>query len=138
LGSAEAALEERISKIRIESGFLKRLASGFRKEATPAEAAVWEQLKARRLNGLRFRRQHVLHGYVIDFYCHERRLCIELDGAPHLESGQAAKDKNRDADLILRGYRVLRMMNEDVLRDIPIFRERVQEAAFSPPCVPPL
>ena len=132
------SVEDPVSQIRSESGFLKQRAVQLRREATLAETLVWDQLKARRLGGLRFRRQHVLHGYIIDFYCHEGRLCIELDGAPHLDPGQKSKDEHRDADLVIRGYTVLRVMNEEALHDLNAFRERVREAAFNPQRVPPL
>ena len=116
-----------------ELGYLKQLAGELRREATPAEAVVWGLLRGRKLNGFRFRRQHVLHGYILDFYCHEMRLCIELDGAPHLDPGQAAKDEQRDADLRVRGYKVLRAWNVDVLSDLPAFRDRVLALASVPP-----
>lgn len=108
---------ERTSQIKSEPGILKQMAVALRREATPAERRVWEMLRGRRLLGLKFRRQHVLHGYIVDFYCHERGLCLELDGAPHLKEEQRLKDAARDANLVSRGYRVVRLMNEAMFRD---------------------
>lgn len=124
-------MDNPVAQIRTEAGGLKALACAMRKEPTPAEAVVWKLLRGRTLGGLRFRRQHVLHGHIVDFYCHERRFCLELDGAPHLKAEQWTKDKERDADLTLRGYVIVPMMNEDVLRDLPGFRLRILEAASS-------
>ena len=128
----------RTSQIVSEDWRLKKVAIALRQEATPAEEAVWAQLRGKRLQGLKFRRQHVLHGYIVDFYCHEKRLCIELDGAPHLEPEQMTKDAARDSRLEFKGYTVLRIMNELVLKDIARFRETILEAATKPHRVPPL
>jgi very-short-patch-repair endonuclease len=126
------------SQIRSESGYVKQIAAGLRRQATPAEELVWKQLRGKRLRGLRFRRQHVLHGYIVDFYCHEMRLCIELDGAPHLEPVQKTKDAERDFDLKFKGYRVLRMMNEDVIHNIPEFLREILRTATPESPSPPL
>jgi very-short-patch-repair endonuclease len=114
------------------------MASDMRKAPTPAEAVVWEVLRGGRLLGLRFRRQHVVEGKIVDFYCHEHRLCIELDGAPHLKPMQKEKDLMRDQMLAIKGYRILRMMNDDVLADIREFRLKILEALRLSPRDPPL
>jgi very-short-patch-repair endonuclease len=80
------------------------------------------------LQGLRFKRQHVLHGYILDFYCHEKRLCIELDGAPHLEPDQKAKDQLRDETLRSKGCKILRLMNDEARLDLENFRQQVLDA----------
>ena len=69
----------------------KLFARELRKESTPAEKIVWEHLRNRKFNNLKFRRQHVIHGFVIDFYCHELSLALEIDGDVHL--------KQKDYDL---------------------------------------
>ena len=128
----------RTSQIVSEDWRLKKVAIGLRQEATPAEELVWGMLRAKRLNGLKFRRQHVLHGSIVDFYCHEKRLVIELDGAPHLEAGQKAKDPQRDSALSFKGFTVLRFMNEDVFHDPYKFKVAILNVPTPPPPVPPL
>jgi very-short-patch-repair endonuclease len=116
------------SQIASEDPVLKHAAAILRHDQTATESIIWDQLKGRRLQGLRFRRQHVLHGYILDFYCHEKSLCIELDGAPHLEPAQKVKDQLRDEDLKARGYKVLRLMNKEAKFDLEKFRQQVLEA----------
>ncbi|NMB67247.1 MAG: DUF559 domain-containing protein [Chloroflexi bacterium] len=86
-----------------------------RKNQTSAEGLLWSLLRDRQLNGLKFRRQHPLGGYILDFYCHEERLAVELDGSGHLEAGQARHDEQRTRDLAALGVRVIRMWNHEVL-----------------------
>jgi very-short-patch-repair endonuclease len=64
--------------------------------------------------GLKFRRQHVLQGFIVDFYCAELQLVVELDGSPHQEGSQAEYDAARSAWLENAGYRVIRIRNKDV------------------------
>ena len=86
-----------------------------RRNQTSAEGLLWSLLRDRQLNGLKFRRQHPLGGYILDFYCHEERLAVELDGSGHLEAGQARHDEQRTKDLEALGVRVIRMWNHEVL-----------------------
>jgi very-short-patch-repair endonuclease len=88
-----------------------------RKNQTSAEGLLWSLLRDRQLNGLKFRRQHPLGGYILDFYCHEAQLAVELDGSGHLEAEQARHDDRRRQDLEALGVRVVRFWNHDVLRD---------------------
>lgn len=85
-----------------------------RKNATIAEARLWDELRELRRHGYRFRRQAPLAGYIVDFACFKQRLVIEVDGIQHLSSEGAAKDAARDRDLEWRGFRVLRFTNSDV------------------------
>jgi very-short-patch-repair endonuclease len=87
-----------------------------RKAPTPAEAKLWAYLRAGRLTGAKFRRQHALGNYVPDFCSIKHRLIIELDGSQHLE--QQEYDEERTKFLEARGYRVLRFWNHDVMNDI--------------------
>jgi putative DNA methylase len=89
-----------------------RLAAEFRKQPTEAEARAWEMLRDRRLLGLKFRRQQPIRGFIVDFYCAEHRLALELDGAVH--ESQAEYDQARDQILASEDIRVLRVRNEDV------------------------
>ena len=85
---------------------------------TEAEKVLWEQLKNRKCNGLKFRRQHPIHWYIADFYCHEKRLAIEVDGGIHLTSSIKENDENRSAELDRLGISVLRFTNEMVLKEL--------------------
>ncbi len=86
-----------------------------RREMTDAEVRLWQELRGRRLDGLKFRRQMPVGIYVADFLCADAGLIVELDGSQHAES---ERDRVRDAKLAGRGFRVLRFWNDDVLRDI--------------------
>lgn len=79
---------------------------------TPAERQVWAFLRGRRLLGLKFRRQQVVAGFIVDFYCSELGLAIELDGQGHFESQQRAYDRERDQVLARLGVRVVRVPND--------------------------
>lgn len=90
-------------------------ARSLRKRATDAEQALWRRLRGRRLSGFKFRRQEPYGPFFLDFYCHEARLAIEVDGAGHAESSQIALDQARTEALATCGIRVLRFANADVL-----------------------
>jgi len=92
------------------------LARRLRREPTPTERHAWSLLRDCQLLGLKFRRQHVLHGFIVDFYCAELRLVLELDGHPHDGAGQADCDAARTAWLEAAGYTVIRMRNRDLTR----------------------
>jgi very-short-patch-repair endonuclease len=104
---------------------LNRLrAKSMRTDMTDAERKLWMQLRAHRLDGLKFRRQALIGRYIVDFVCHEQRLVIELDGGQHAESQH---DVTRDRWLESKGYRVLRFWNSDVFPN----REGVLETIVS-------
>jgi len=86
-----------------------------RRDDTRAEQEAWDQLKDRRTLGLKFRRQVPIDCYIVDFYCHEIRVIIEIDGGVHDHPGQVEWDAKRDQRLEELGYKVLRITNEDVL-----------------------
>lgn len=86
-----------------------------RANTTPAEAKLWSFLRDRQLGGYKFRRQHPICRFIVDFICIERRLIIEVDGGIH--SGQAERDAERTQLLRLEGYSVARWTNERVLND---------------------
>ncbi|MDH4874526.1 endonuclease domain-containing protein [Pseudomonas sp. BN515] len=97
-----------------------------RAEQTDAEQRLWQHLRAKRLLGLKFRRQKPIGPYIVDFICQERMLVIEVDGGQHLESGS---DQARDAWLIRRGFRVLRFWNHEVLLETEAVLEAIRLAA---------
>ncbi len=82
-----------------------------RNSSTPAEAALWRLLKSCQIGGYKFRRQHGLGPYVMDFYCPTLRLCIELDGASHDSDSAFDHDEARTAFLNINGITVLRFEN---------------------------
>ena len=89
------------------------LARQHRNKPTSAEAALWQHLRRRQLDGLRFRRQRPIGPYFADFYCVAARLAVEIDGASH--AGRERRDRLRDTFFRKRGIRVLRVTNEDAL-----------------------
>ncbi len=97
-----------------------------RRNATAAEAFLWDLVRDRRFLGYKFRRQHPLGNFVADFYCPETRLAIELDGAVH--AIQVSRDRARDAVLRSRRVSVLRITNEELLTDPLAALSRIEEA----------
>jgi very-short-patch-repair endonuclease len=85
-----------------------------RRNMSNAERKLWRALRAKQLDGARFRRQHPIGRYVADFVCLERRLIVEVDGGQHAEDDRIARDAARDRWLTAEGYRVLRVPTIDV------------------------
>lgn len=82
---------------------------------TEAEKKLWQAIRAHRLEGLSFRRQMPIEGYIVDFAAPAHRLIIELDGAQHGEERGRLRDRERDRVLRANGWTVLRFWNADVL-----------------------
>lgn len=93
---------------------------------TPAEATVWQYLRNRNL-GFKFRRQHPIVRFIIDFYCAELKLCIEIDGDTHLEQAQQEYDAARTEYLEFLGCKVIRFTNEDVRYNIQAIVQAIRE-----------
>ena len=89
-----------------------------RKNLTPAERKLWQKLRSKKLAGLKFRRQHQIGHYIVDFYCPKLALIIEIDGSIHVEPQKIEEDKRRQKELEHRGYRVIRYNNNDVVWNI--------------------
>ncbi len=89
-------------------------AKELRKQMTEAEEKAWCCLRDRRLGGFKFRRQHVIAGYIVDFYCAECRLVLELDGGVHTTNEQREYDEHRDGVLMELALRVVRVANKDI------------------------
>ena len=107
---------------------LLNFARAMRRERTNAEALLWRLLRSRRFMAFKFRRQHVIGNYILDLYCPEARVAIELDGGGHAEEGQSARDASRDTDMQARGIRVLRFWNTEVLRNTEGVLEVIHDA----------
>src|SRR5215210_4241936 len=96
------------------SGKILGSARILRKQMTGSEQILWEQLRDRKLSGFKIRRQHPIGSYIADFYCHEAKLVIEVDGHVHDSKEQAIYDMNRTKDLDLIDIKVIRFKNEDI------------------------
>lgn len=97
-----------------------------RQPQTPAERTLWARLRDRRLSGLKFRRQHPIGRFIVDFCCPARRLAVEIDGDSHAE--QAEYDAARTAWLVEQGYAVIRFTNQEVHRHIEAVLEAILTA----------
>jgi type I restriction enzyme R subunit len=98
------------------SGLVKR-ARELRQKQTPAEEVMWELVRNRQVAELKFRRQHQVGPYIVDFFCDKLKLVVELDGSAHEIEAQQKKDKKREAYLLSLGFTVLRFENEAFLND---------------------
>jgi very-short-patch-repair endonuclease len=96
---------------------LKTFRRELRNNMTPAEAKMWTYLKNKQLDGRRFRRQHSIAGFILDFYCPSERLGIELDGQPHFHPAAREYDRERDIFLAHYGVLVLRFVNRCVFNN---------------------
>jgi len=90
---------------------------------TEAEQILWQRLRANRLSGWHFRRQQVIGGFIVDFYCHAASLAVEVDGPVH--AMQTGYDVERDRVLTAYGLRVLRLKNRDVLDNIESASQKI-------------
>jgi very-short-patch-repair endonuclease len=97
---------------------LESIRKKLRKNMTPAEARLWTYLRNSQLDGRKFRRQHSVGRYILDFYCPSEKLCVELDGESHAGPIAAAHDAERTAYLEEAGIRVVRFENQ-VVWDMP-------------------
>ena len=96
-----------------------------RGEQTDAEKKVWKLLRDRKCLGLKFRRQHVVEGFIADFYCHEYKLAIELDGKVHQK--QKDYDKARDSIIESEGVMVIRIKNSEIERNPNIILRKINK-----------
>ena len=100
-----------------------------RKELTPAELKLWNALRGDQLLGLRFRRQHRVGSYFADFFCHAARLVVEVDGDSHDERREY--DEKRTQWISMRGLRVIRFTNDEVLKNIDGVLQTIAECCSS-------
>ena len=119
-------------RIRGTTPEIEQAARKLRKNLTPAEALLWSGLKNKQLEGLRFRRQHPVGNFILDFYCPSCKLVIEVDGEIHDRPFQIERDRARTAKLEEYGYRVLRFSNERVMNDLPQVLAEIKAAVLPP------
>jgi very-short-patch-repair endonuclease len=111
---------------------LLNYARRMRREDTLAEKLAWIMLRDRRTLGLKFRRQVPIDRYIVDFYCHQLRLIVELDGMAHDRPEVAEKDARRNLRFAQLGYRILHVSNDIVLNDPETLTEMIRECLLSP------
>ncbi|WNH08777.1 endonuclease domain-containing protein [Thalassobellus suaedae] len=99
--------------------YLEERRKELRKNLTPAEATLWKSLQRKQLKNRKFRRQHSIKNFIVDFYCPSEKLIIELDGAIHLDFAQ--QNYNHERTLILEelGFKVIRFENKLVFENLP-------------------
>lgn len=95
-----------------------RKARELRNNMTLAEILLWSELRSKKVEGYKFRRQQPIFDYITDFYCHELKLIIEVDGEIHSLSEQAEKDKKRDRILKINGFNILHLSNYEIEGDL--------------------
>ena len=110
-------------------GKLYQFGRELRQELTEAEKLLWEELRNRKLNGLKFRRQHPLDKFIVDFYCNEKKLVVELDGGVHDEKINKEYDEARTAMLAGLNVIVLRFKNEEVIYGIKNVLGKISDVA---------
>ena len=116
-------------RIRGTTPEVEQAAKRLRQNLTPAEAKLWEAIRSKRLEGLRFRCQHPVGNFILDFYCPSRKLTIEVDGKIH--DSQVKYDAERTSKLAEYGYTVLRFSNERVINHLPEVLAEIKRIAFS-------
>jgi adenine-specific DNA-methyltransferase len=104
----------------------KKNSRSLRREMTDAEQLLWRHLRMRQMGGYKFRRQHPLGRYILDFVCLEAALVVEVDGGQHAEN--AEQDLLRTMFLSQQGLHVLRFWNNDVLKDIESVKQVIWNA----------
>ena len=102
-----------------------------RRSQTKEEGILWQRLRNRQLNNLKFTRQHSIVGYVADFYCAEKRIVVELDGIHHYSESGLEYDRIRSKIFEAVNIRVLRFKNEVIANDIKSVLERILEVSCS-------
>jgi very-short-patch-repair endonuclease len=107
-----------------------------RENATRAEKKLWSRLRSRQIAGAKFRRQHPIGSYIVDFFCDEALLAIELDGGGHADAEQKEYDAARTEYLAGQGIRVLRFWNNEVLENTDGVLELILRTLKGPPPSP--
>ena len=110
MGKKNIVTGQKITRVKL------KLARELRQEMTPAELCLWNRVRANRLGGWHFRRQQIIDGFIVDFYCHKAGLVIEVDGPIHRK--QKSEDTERDKVLSDRGLYVLHFTNQAVMNNL--------------------
>lgn len=119
------------------SNDMTSIAKILRKKSTDTENLLWRHLRAKQMEGLKFRRQEAIGKYIVDFACYEKRIVIEVDGGQH--SMMENEDNTRDQWLKDEGFKVLRFWNNEVLTNIEGILEVIRGTCLDhPPLAPPI
>ena len=102
-------------------------ASQLRRNMTYAEKCLWEKLRAKKVLGLTFRRQHPVNMFIADFYCHRLKLVIEIDGSIHEIENYRIRDFGREDEFEKFGLATIRFTNEEVINDIDAVLKKITE-----------
>ncbi|MBI5643029.1 MAG: endonuclease domain-containing protein [Deltaproteobacteria bacterium] len=100
---------------------------GLRNNMPKPEVLLWSKLKGKGLNGYKFRRQHSIGSFIVDFYCPEFRLAIEVDGNSHFLDGAEEADRIRESEIEKYGITFLRFTNNDICENLEVVIERISE-----------
>ena len=112
-------------RIRGTTPEIEQAAKRLRKNLTPAEAKLWSALKNKQLEGLKFRCQHPVGNFILDFYCPSRKLVVEVDGKIH--NDRIDRDRDRTSKLEEYGYTIVRFSNEEVLDNLPLVLAEIKK-----------
>jgi very-short-patch-repair endonuclease len=110
---------------------LLRIAGELRKSMTPAEKVLWKRIRNRQVSGLRFRRQHPLKDFIVDFFCYDAMLVIEIDGEVHNEKHQNERDEQRTLILKRLGINEIRFSNYEVINYTDQVIRKIESELFS-------
>ena len=111
-----------VTRQKVTAQKLQR-AKELRREMTPAEKILWEELRANKL-GVHFRRQQVIQGFIVDFYCHKSALVVEVDGDIH--DMQKEEDERREKVLSTLGLRIVRFGNDELMKGLSAVVGRIK------------
>ena len=117
------------NKLRMHGGATHHLfqnARELREKMTLAEQILWEELRMKKLDGFKFRRQHPIGIYILDFYCHAKKLGIELDGGYHDDENQKKLDEQRTEILNKQHVKIIRFKNEEVINQIDLVLGKIR------------
>lgn len=130
-------LSQREKGVNYRGGFkfasLVERAKELRHQQTPAEEAFWDLARNRQVDGLKFRRQHQIGDYIVDFFCNEKKLVVEFDGAVHGTERMVKHDHKRDAYLKALGYHILRFPNEEISANTEAVLQQIISASHELP-----
>lgn len=135
-GGVRGGVRSRMPKL-INDHSTKELRSDLRRRMPPAETMLWQAISRRQVLGKKFRRQVSIGAYVVDFYCPEIKLIIELDGDSHFIDEGQEKDIRRDAFLSGNGFKILRFTNTEIYDNLEQVVERITDAIENTSPAPP-
>jgi very-short-patch-repair endonuclease len=120
MGAKNIIVGQKVDDVKVQR------AKELRRELTDEEKLLWQYLRKNRLGGFHFRRQQVIQGFIVDFYCHKAGLVVELDGGVHED--QIEYDQERDKVLEGRDLRILRVRNEEIQNNLQEVLARIEAA----------